>query len=201
MTQTTKTEHAFSLALVALMRGIVYREEDLRIWQVLLDSQAHIRDYVSLLGLEPIIDEEEGYAYLRQRPSAEGVDPLPRLVPRRPLTYLQSLVLVLLRKRLAEADTRGGETRVVLKRTEIHDAVKVFLAETANEARLMERIDAQINKIVDLGLLRPLRDKDEHFEIRRILKSFVDAQWLDRFEERLAEYRHVLESKNLEAES
>jgi len=107
MTTQSKPDSSFSLALIAMMRGIVYREDDMRIWQVLLDSQARIRDYVSLLGLEPIIDEDEGYAYLRQRPPAEGTEPLPRLVPRRPLTYLQSLVLVLLRKRLAEADSHG----------------------------------------------------------------------------------------------
>jgi hypothetical protein len=34
-----------------------------------------------------------------------------------------------------------------------------------------------------------LRGSEDRFEVRRILKSFVDAQWLDEFERRLADYK------------
>jgi hypothetical protein len=37
--------------------------------------------------------------------------------------------------------------------------------------------------------LRKLRGSEDRFEVRRILKSFVDAQWLGEFERRLAEYK------------
>jgi hypothetical protein len=33
-----------------------------------------------------------------------------------------------------------------------------------------------------------LRGQDDQFEVRRILKAFVDAQWLAEFEQRLAAY-------------
>ena len=52
------------------------------------------------------IDEADGYAFLRQRPQEPGEEPLPRLVPRRPLGFPVSLLLVLLRKKVAEADAR-----------------------------------------------------------------------------------------------
>jgi hypothetical protein len=52
----------------------------------------------------------------------------------------------------------------------------------------MDRLDAHVNKIVDMGFLRRLRGKDDQFEVRRILKAFVDAQWLGEFERRLADY-------------
>ena len=100
-----------------------------------------------------------------------------------------SLIVALLRKKLAEFDARSGDTRLVLGREEIVDLVRVFLPETANEARLMDRLDAHINKIVDLGFLRRLRGVEDRFEVQRILKAFVDAQWLSDFEERLARYR------------
>lgn len=32
------------------------------------------------------------------------------------------------------------------------------------------------------------------FEVRRILKAFVDAQWLAEFDARLGDYRKVLEA-------
>ena len=45
---------------------------------------------------------------LAQRADEDG-SALPRLVPRRQLSYPVSLLLALLRKRLAEADAAGGE--------------------------------------------------------------------------------------------
>src|SRR5712691_6106081 len=87
-----------SRALIALMKGVVYEESDSEAWQGLLGHTARVRDYVCRLGLELIIDEAERYAYLRQRPPAEGEPELPRLVPRRPLGYGVCLVLVLLQK-------------------------------------------------------------------------------------------------------
>ena len=67
--------------------------------------------------------------------------------------------------------------------------VRVFLPDTGNEARLLDRIDADIRRVVDMGFLRRLRGDEERFEVRRILKTFVDAQWLGEFGQRLAEYR------------
>jgi hypothetical protein len=54
---------------------------------------------------------------------------------------------------------------------------------------LVDRIDADINRVVEYGFLRRLRGQDDQFEVRRILKAFVDAQWLSELEQRLAEYR------------
>jgi hypothetical protein len=41
---------------------------------------------------------------------------------------------------------------------------------------------------VELGFLRRMRGTDDALEVRRILKAFVDAQWLDTFQQRLADY-------------
>jgi len=126
---------------------------------------------------------------LRQRPPAEGEPELPRLVPRRPLGYGVCLVLVLLRKKLAESDAKTGETRLMVSRDDILELTRVFLPDTANEARQLDRVDAHINKIVEMGFLRRLRGREDQFEVRRILKAFVDAQWLGELESRLDQYR------------
>ena len=187
--------NAFSLVLVSLMRGVLHAEAEAKNWQALLDLQARVRDHVAPLGLELIIDEAEGYAYLRQRPAAEGEPEVPRLVPRRPLGFQVSLLLALLRKKLAESDAQGDSTRIILSREQIADLVRVFLAASANEARWTDRLDAHINKVVEMGFLRRLRGKeakDGELEIQRVLKAFVDAQWLSDFEQRLAVYaEHV----------
>jgi hypothetical protein len=136
-----------------------------------------------------MVDEVEGHAYLRQRAGVNGEPELPRLVARRPLGYSVSLLLVLLRKRLAELDASGGETRLILGCDDLVDLMRLFRAEGSNEARSVDRIDADIQKVVELGFLRRLRGQEERFEVRRLLAAFVDAQWLDAFEARLAQYR------------
>jgi hypothetical protein len=205
MTEASSSEaagkNAFSLVLVSLMKGVVHAESEPKNWQALLDLQARVRDHVAPLGLELIVDEAEGYAYLRQRATVEGEPELPRLVARRPLGFQVSLLLVLLRKKLAESDAQGDGTRIILSREQIADLVRVFLPESANEARLMDRLDAHINKVVEMGFLRRLRGKgDGELEIQRILKAFVDAQWLSEFDRRLAAYAEHLKNESADAQ-
>jgi len=183
---------ALSLVLVSLMKGVTFAEADPPLWQSLLALQARVRDHIAVLGLELMLDEAEGYAYLRQRPTAEGETDLPRLVQRRQLGYPVSLLLALLRKKLAEFDAVSGDTRLILGREDIVDLMRLFLPDTSNQARLMDRIDAHINRVVELGFLRRLQGQDDRFEVRRILKAFVDAQWLGEFSQRLAAYREHL---------
>jgi hypothetical protein len=182
--------HAASLSapLIALMKGVVYRDVDAALWQALLRLQSQVRDHVTVLGLELMLDEAEGYAYLRQRVAADGEAEVPRLIPRRQLSYPASLLLVALRKRLAEFDARSGDTRLVLTEAELVDLVRVLLPATSNEAQFRDRMLTQVNKLVDLGFLRRLRGRDDQYEVQRILKAFVDAQWLGDFEARLQAY-------------
>lgn len=174
--------------LIALFQGVLYREVGAAPWQALLDLQARVRDYTAVIGLELILDEAEGYAYLRQRAQAPDAPALPRLVQRRPLSFPVSLLLVLLRKKLAELDATGGDTRLVVSRDDIANHMRLFLPDTANEARLFDRMETHLNKVVELGFLRRLRGQAEQYEVRRILKAFVDAQWLDDFAARLDGY-------------
>jgi hypothetical protein len=180
---------ALSVVVVSLMKGIADRESDPVLWQSLIGIQARVRDYVACLGLDLVLDEAEGFAYLRQRPAEEGAGELPRLVPRRQLGYQVSLMLALLRKKLAEFDATSGEARLILGRNDIVEMMRVFLAETANQVRLNDKIGADLNRVVDMGFLRRLRGTNDRFEVRRILKAFVDAQWLADFDQRLAAYQ------------
>lgn len=190
-----------SLILISLLKGVMEREVEPTLWQNLLGLQTRVRDHVAVLGLDLILDEAEGYAYLRQRPPQEGEAELPRLVARRQLGYQASLLLALMRKKLVEFDASSGETRLILSREEIAEMMRLFLPDTANQVRLLERIDTSINRIVELGFLRRLRGMDDRFEVRRILKAFVDGQWLAELDGRLKMYRAHGESGQVEAGS
>ena len=189
MSTTTESAQGVELSrvLVGLMKGVVYREGDAPLWQDLLALQARVRDHVAVLGLELLLDEAEGYAFLRTRPLHEGETELPRLVQRRALSFPVSLLLALLRKKLAEFDAGGGDTRLILTRDEIVELIRVFLPSGSNEAKLIDQVDTHINKIIELGFVRRLKAPggEPAFEVRRLLKAFVDAQWLAEFDQRL----------------
>jgi hypothetical protein len=180
--------------VIPLLKGVLYQENDAALWNVLLKLQARLRDYVAVLGLVLVLDEAEGYAFLRSPTASEeqSTTPLPRLIARRPLSFPVSLLLALLRKKLAEFDAGGGETRLILSRDEIAELIRVFLPTGSNETRLIDQIDTQINRIIELGFIRRLRGQEQIYEVRRILKAFVDAQWLSDLASRLAEYRAQL---------
>ncbi len=178
-----------STVLITLMKGVTYRDADERRWQSLLSLSARVQEHVAVLGLELVLDESEGYAYLKQRALGEDEAEVPRLVARRQFGYHVSLLLALLRKKLAEQDATSSETRLVLGREDITEMMRLFLADSSNEARAVDRVDSHINKIVELGFLRALHGEDGKYEVHRILKAFVDAQWLNELEERLARYR------------
>ena len=200
--------HDLSALVIPLLKGVIYQEGNAGQWNALLQLQARVRDYVAVLGLELVLDEAEGYAFLRARSETEedAISKLPRLIARRPLSFSVSLLLALLRKKLAEFDASGSDTRLVLTRDEIVDLIRVFLTESSNESRLIDQIETHLNKIVELGFLRRLRvgtanpgGQTAVFEVRRILKAFVDAQWLAELDVHLAAYQSYLEGESEES--
>jgi len=186
--------HELSSVVIPLLKGVMYQEENPGVWGSLLNLQASVRDYVAVLGLELMLDEAEGYAFLRSRQDGDedGATAIPRLVARRQLSYPVSLLLALLRKKLAEFDAGGGDTRLILSRDEVVELIRIFLPAGSNEVKLIDQVDATLNKIAELGFIRRLRGQAQMIEVRRIIKAFVDAQWLADFDGRLAEYRQQL---------
>ena len=200
MEQDITSAPDLSTLLIGLLKGVQYREQDENQWAALLNLQARVRDYVAVLNLDLVLDEAEGHAFLKSRPEPAEDDPsprLPRLIARRQLSFPVSLLLALLRKKLAEFDASGGDTRLVLSRDEIVELVRVFLPDGPNEARLIDQMETTINKVIELGFLHKLKTAGSatgpaSYEVRRILKAFVDAQWLAEFDARLAVYQSAL---------
>ncbi|MFZ6769518.1 DUF4194 domain-containing protein [Undibacterium sp. Di26W] len=196
---TSDQDNALPPLLINLLKTVLYREDDEQLWGALLRLQARVRDYVAMLNLDLVLDEAEGYAFLKSCPEpgeqeAKTKTRVPRLIARRPLSFPVSLLLALLRKRLAEFDASGGDTRLVLSKDDIAGLMRVFLPDSSNEARLVDQVETHINKVIDLGFVRKLKtgNNPQNYEVRRILKAFVDAQWLADFDVRLASYQAQL---------
>ncbi|MGM0419010.1 MAG: DUF4194 domain-containing protein [Thermodesulfobacteriota bacterium] len=181
----------FSKAVISLMKGVVFREKDRNLWNDLIDNKAGITDYAAVMGLELKVDESEGYAWLRTKETPEDDQPLPKLVVKRELSYPVSLIIALLRKKLAEFDASGEGSRLILPKDEITDSIRIFFPEGVNEAKFTDKIDAHLNKIADMGFIRRLKGDKNKIEVIRIIKAFVDAQWLGEFDAKLEEYRKM----------
>ena len=109
----------------------------------------------------------------------------PRLVARRTLPFKVSVLLALLRKRLAEFDASSSDVRLVLSRDQIIEILRLFMPDSTNEARLVDNIDTTVKRVCELGFLHPLRGEQDKYEVRRILKAYIDGQWLSEFDARL----------------
>ncbi|MBK8192968.1 MAG: DUF4194 domain-containing protein [Lewinellaceae bacterium] len=95
----------FAPLAIKLLQGVVY-EEDVRLWQDLTKvHELPLRRYFAQIGLQLIVDKQEGFAFLRQpKGGPEETAHLPRLMRKRTLNFDQSILCVLLRERLEEPD-------------------------------------------------------------------------------------------------
>ena len=177
--------------LIPLLKGVVYREDNPAGWQDLLESQGMLQDYLWVIALKLIIHEDEGFAFLKNQESDE--DDVPRLIARRQLSYPVSLMLAQLRRRLTEHDASSGEERLIIGREEIIAMMSTFFKTGSNEVKFIKKIDATLQKTMELGFIRFIGERREKIEVKRIIKAFVDAQWLKEFDERLKEYEEYID--------
>lgn len=178
-----------SFVLAKLLVQPIYREDE-SVWDTLRAERDSITHYFRQIGQEVVIDEAEGYAFLRQI-EAEGSDAVPRVGRRQSLGYTATLLLVCLREELARFDAAPGDsTRLVLTRQQLRDLVSQFRRETNDQTRDVRTIDSAIRRLEELGFLRPFGPVEaETFEVMRILKARLGPSELQEIKDRLA--RHV----------
>ena len=185
-TTTTPDQRAIAVSAIHLMQGVVYQESDG--WADLQRHRGALRDHFGVVGLDVVINEDEGFAYLRTKDTPDGEDPLPRVIRRHELSYGDSVLAVLLRKRMVEFEASGDQGKLVLTTEQIVEMLELFLPRSTDEARLVRSVETSINRLVALGYLRQLKGEKGMWEVRRILKAYVDAQTLGDFAGKLAEY-------------
>lgn len=179
----------WSIAAVRLLQGVVY-SDDAKAWDIVLRSRSTLETYFARLALMLVVDEPEGYAYLRQWNESEypaGYDEVPRLVRRNSLGYSQTIMCVLLRDELRrfEEDDLHNE-RCVVDTAVLLDQWKVFFPTARDEVRQQKEFAGVLRKIEDLGFIRRFSDDPESWEIRRILKARLPVTELEALKERLA---------------
>jgi hypothetical protein len=103
--------HESSIAAVKLLQGAVYMD-DAKGWDIILSNRSRLESYFGRLGLVMVIDEPEGFAYLRQLEEHEfpdGYDRMPKLIRKSRLGYDLTLFCILLRDELRRHEEQGAE--------------------------------------------------------------------------------------------
>lgn len=175
-----------SFVLARLLTSPIYREDG-TLWDTLRAERANVERYFRRIGQEVVIDESEGYGFIRQL-EVDGVDRIPRIGQRQPLSYHATLLLVCLREELARFDTSpDSSSRLVRTRQALRGLVSEFLRESNNEIRDVRQIDVAIRRLESLGFLRSFGSADsESFEVMRIIKARLGAGELIEIKLRLA---------------
>jgi hypothetical protein len=179
---------ARSFVLARLLLEPIYREDG-SLWENLRAERDAIAHYFRQIGQGLVIDEAEGFAFLRQI-ETEGGELVPRIGRRQSLGYAATVLLVCLREELARFDAAAEDsTRLVLTLQQLRDLVGQFLRESNNQIRDVRTIDTAIRRLEELSFLRAFGPPDaETFEVMRILKARFGPAELEDVRKRLANY-------------
>jgi hypothetical protein len=189
-----RINHRHVLARLAV--GPIY-QNDSEYWVALKGSLEKVRLHFAEMGLLLVLDEGAGYAYLRQMSdedsegwSESGMAPLPRILRRTPLSYAQTVFLLLLRERLLRHEmTPGGDGPLYMDFAELTEMLRPYLPSAANNEKLLHQaVLALIRRFDALNLLLPMKNRTEAiYRVEPIIKAKLPP-------EKIAEVRARLES-------
>lgn len=179
-------------AIRKLLKGVVYHDDNE--WSQLRDYELSIREYLGQIGLHLHLDEIGGFAYLEDASrDDDSLESLPALTTRRPLSFIDTLLLVLLRERLDEHEMRDLDgLRLLLKEDEVIEMVTVFMGDHPDARKVEGSVSTSINRLVRYGFLSG--DKDDRYEVRPVIRAKVSADELDLIKSRLMNFLELDET-------
>jgi hypothetical protein len=174
-----------------------------KLWPILQRDEPVIRRRLADLFLELVVDRDLQVAFTKQADGGELEIPI--LLRRLQLTFLDSVLLLFLRQRLAQADAQGE--RAVIASEEVEEYLSLYEHTTnTDKAGFRKRIQGSMEKIKQNSILQKLRSGDDRFEISPTLKLLFSAdeiQALAKLYERMStttSEHHTTESSELESD-
>jgi hypothetical protein len=183
----------FAAVIIKLLQGPVYAD-DKNIWRELMGWQSAIQEYFGKVGMELVINEQDGFARILQPEADEHDDnPLPRLMKKQTLNYEATLLAVILREGLEEFDIKSDGSKFYLTQKEIKERIELFYKEHPNKSKLWKDLSKPITNLLNIGILKLNREdavnKDNNkYEIKRIIKAFISNEKLEEIKNKLSNY-------------
>jgi len=143
------------------------------LWPALLREERGIRARLCELFLELVLDRELQVAFVRQADTGELETPT--LLRSSPLTFIDSVLLLSLRQRLAEAESHGQ--RAVVEVDELHAQLGVYEpTQGTDRAGFTKKLNAAIEKMKKNNVLQPIRGSEGRHEVSPTLKLLFSAE-------------------------
>ncbi|MDR2731574.1 MAG: DUF4194 domain-containing protein [Treponema sp.] len=161
-------------ALVQLLSGPSLDERrHSKLWSVLLRDEDIIRRRLADLFLELVLDRDLQVAFTRQADT--GDLEAPKVLRRAQLTFMDSILLLYLRRQLTQAESHAE--RAVVSKTEIVEHLSLYeKAGNTDKAGFAKRVHASIEKIKKHNILQKIRTSNDRFEVSPTLKLLFSAE-------------------------
>lgn len=182
----------FAAVIIKLLQGPVYADD--KSWKELSAWQSAVQEYFAKIGMELIINEQDGFARIVQ-PEAEEHDdnPLPRLMKKQTLNYEATLLAVILREGMEEFDVKSEGTKYYLTQRDIKERIELFYKEQPNKSKLWKDLSKPITSLTNMGILKlnredPANKDNNQYEVKRIIKAFISNEKLEEIRNKLTNY-------------
>jgi hypothetical protein len=179
----------YAKAATKLLQGPVFEDQE-ELWAETNKYRSELTQYFEKIAIELVIDNRDGYAYLKQMP-LDDLGTTIGLIRRIPLTYELTLVCVLLREWLMEFELNDTETaNLYITPKEFRDRLEMFFKEKANELKFIKELNRHLESCEKMGFLKLVHKEptnpDEHrYEVKRIIKARITNEELTRFKKQL----------------
>ena len=179
----------YAPAIIALLQGIVKTSNKSK-WNILKIHETEITEFFESIGIEVIVRDENGYAYLSQPDNSElsyedkviikektGLVQLDRLIRRESLSDEQALLCILLREKLEEEE--------IITKFDIFSLLRNFYQEGLNQVKQNTDFNKSINKLCEFNFLTIMKDnkEDDRDMVYKIEKLIKDKINIDKIEE------------------
>ena len=190
MSQLHENIKPYSKAIVKLLKGTVESKEN--IWKDILTYQIEIQNYISQIGLELIIKEDDGYAFIKQF-EIDVDDNTIGLVSRRQVGFETSIVLIILRQIIEEFESNPIDFQISEKfitQSELKEQISFFLPEKFNKVKFINDIEKYIKRVEDLGYIKEAstNESEKKYKIHKIIKEKITLDDLKEFKQNLQRY-------------
>lgn len=190
MNQLQENIKPYSKAIVKLLKKTV--DNDDIVWEDILFYQTEIQEYISKIGLELIIKENDGYAFLKQFEIDNDKNTI-GIASRRQVGFETSIVLVILRQIIEEFESDPTDFQVTDKfitESELKEQIGFFLPEKYNKVKFLKQLDNYVKNVVKLGYLKESNTNlnEKKYKIHKIIKEKITLDILNEFKENLKQY-------------
>lgn len=159
--------------LMQLLSGpFISNRKNSKLWASLRKNEKIIRSRLSELFLDLIIDEDQQIAFIKQA-EVDNIE-VPTLLRKSQLTFLESALILHLRRQLSQADIAGE--RAVISLAEIFDHLSVYERGTSTDrAGFVKKVNSAIVKLKGNNILQLIRGTQDRYEISPTLKILFSA--------------------------